>query len=196
MDDDLVYNALRKAVESDSEVRLVSVGDSPEEAGLFPASTGPSKKAIKACTEGEKPLLQVRDEPGTGKKPLQYARLTDKGITTLVAQTPLRDFPALIGASAPLLRTRVIRSCLRALAGKRASELDPWNHRRLVQSCLENTRTHFASIEERLESVLKEEESLANSVNEFLKATRTRIEKQKQRIADSMDITGLSRRTT
>src|ERR1700704_2798705 len=125
--DDLVVNALRKAIERDGEFRLVAVGDAPEDSGLFPDRKGPAKKAIQACIEGEKPLLLVREEAGKGKTPNQFARITEKGITTLAAQPPLTQFPELIAAAAPLMRTKVIRACLRSL-GRRSGELDPWAH--------------------------------------------------------------------
>ncbi len=186
MADDLVVNALRKAIERDTEFRLVTLGDAPHDVGLFPDRKGPAKKAIKACIDGEKPLLMVREEAGKGKTTYQFARITDKGITTLAGQTPLKQFPELIAAAAPLLRTRLIRSCLRSL-GRRAGELDVWNHRRLVQGCLTAAKSQFEAIETRLLEILNEEKLLSESINEFLKSTRTRIENQKQRLTGELD---------
>ena len=186
MADDLIVSALRKAIERDTEFRLVAVGETPEDAGLFPDRKGPAKKAIQACREGDKPLLLVREEPGKGKTPNEFARVTDKGLTTLAAQTPLTQFPELIAAAAPLLRTRLIRTCLRSL-GRRAGELDPWNHRRLVQACLKAAQSQFDSIETRLQELLTEEQVLGDAINEFLKTTRTRIEKQKERLTGELD---------
>ncbi len=185
--DDLVLNALRTAIERDTEFHLVALGERPEETGLFPDRKGPAKKAIQTCIEGEKPLLLIREAPGKGKTPRQFARITDKGLTTLVSQTPLKQFPELVAASAPLLRTRVIRSCLRSL-GRRAGELDPWSHRRLVQACLKATQIQFDSIETRLKDLLGEEQILSDSINEFLRITRERFEKQKERITSDLDI--------
>jgi hypothetical protein len=184
--DDLVVNALRKAIERDTEFRLVALGDAPQDGGLFPDRKGPAKKAIKACTDGEKPLLVVREEAGKGKTPNQFARITDKGITTLTGQTPLKEFPELIAAAAPLLRTRLIRSCLRSL-GRRSGELDPWSHRRLAQACLNATKRQFDAIETRLQETVNEEQLLSDSINDFLKTTRTRIENQRQRLAGELD---------
>jgi hypothetical protein len=184
--DDVVISALRKAIEKDTELPLVTQGDAQEEVGLFPDRKGPSKKAIQACTEGDKPLLLVREEPGKGKTPKQFARITDKGIVTLVAQTPLKQLPDLIDVSAPSLRTRVIRSCLRSI-GRRAGELDPWNHRRLMQTCLKAAQSQYDAIESRLEEVLNEEKLLSEWINDFLKVTRARMENTKQRLNGELD---------
>ena len=62
-----------------AESCLFAIGKAPEEAGLFPDRKVPSKKAIQACTEGEKLLLLVRDEPGKSKMPNKLAQITDRG---------------------------------------------------------------------------------------------------------------------
>ncbi len=186
MVDDLVVSALRKAIEKDLEFRLVALGEAPEEAGLFPDRKGPAKKAIRACSEGDKPLLLVRDEPGKGKTRNQFARITEKGIGVLVGQTPLEQLPELVSAAAPLLRTKVLRSCLRSLA-RRASELDPWKHRRLVNTCLTITRNQFDAIESRLQDVLDEEQLLSKTINEFLETTRGRVRKQTERLTADLE---------
>jgi hypothetical protein len=69
---------------------------------------GPAKKAIQASIAGEKPLLFVRDHPVLKKTTIRFSRITDKGIATLVGQIPLKEFPELIAAAAPLLRNRVL----------------------------------------------------------------------------------------
>lgn len=186
MSDELVLNALRKAIERDAEFRLVAIGDGADDAGLFPDRKGPAKKAIQTCTEGDKPFLTVREEAGKGKTPNQFARITDKGITTLAAQTPIKQFPDLIAAAAPLAKTRVIRSCLRSLA-RRSGDLNPWDYRRLVETCLSATQGQFDAIDARLQEVFKEENILVDSINEFAKTTRTRIENQKQRLTNDLD---------
>jgi hypothetical protein len=184
--DELVVNALRMAIAKDTEIRLVAVGEAAEEAGLFPDRKSSAKKAIKASTEGEKPLLLVREEPGKSKTLNEFARITVQGISTLVGQVPLKDFPDLIAASAPSHRTKVLRSCLRALA-RRSNELDPWNHRRLVNACLKITQTEFEAIESRYQEIVKEEQLLCDTIEDFLKTTRGRIEKQKQQLTTDLE---------
>ena len=55
MADNLVVNALRKAIEKDTEFRLVSLGEAPDELGLFPDRKGPAKKAILRAQRGTSP---------------------------------------------------------------------------------------------------------------------------------------------
>jgi hypothetical protein len=184
--EDVVAKALRRAIERDTEFRLVSIGEAPDETGLFADRKGAARKGIQECLDGEKPLLSLREEPGKGKTPTQFVCITDKGIATLASRTPLKQFPELIAAAAPLLKTRIIRSCLRSLA-RRSGELDPWSHRRLVQSCLTATQGQFDAIDGRLQDVLKEGQTLFESINDFLSSTRTRFENQKQRLSSDLD---------
>jgi hypothetical protein len=184
--DELVLNALRKAIERDTGVRLVAIGETPEEAGLFPDRKGPAKKAIQACIEVEKPLLLIREEPSKGKTPNQVAEITDTGLATLAAQTPIKEFPDLIAASASLMKTRVIRSCLRSLAG-RSAELDPWNYRAVVETCLTLAQGQFDAIEKRLAEVQMEEKRLGNTIRKFLKDRWTGVEIRIKRLTDERD---------
>jgi hypothetical protein len=184
--EDLILNALRKSIEQSGVFRLVAAGEAPEQAGLFPdGKKGPAKKAIQECTEGEKPLLEVRKEPGKGKTSNEFAKITQTGLQRLFALAPLTQFPELISIAAPLLRTRVIRSALTAL-GERAEELDPWEHRRLVEDCLKATQTQFDSIEVRLQKLVGEQKQLGESINEFLRVARDRFEQQRRRLAEEL----------
>lgn len=133
---------------------------------------------------GETPA-QGCEETTKGKK-VQFARITNSGVVRLAELVPLEQFPEVIAATAPSLKTLLIKSFLKALA-RRAGEVNAWTYRRLMGRCLDAAQVQFDAIEARFLELLIEEQALGDSINAFLKATRGRIEKQKQRLNADLD---------
>src|SRR3954468_25058706 len=108
--DDITLGALREALRQNGEVRLVSLGKTMK--GLFPKRTGPYAQSIKACVEGDQPLLDVTREESKGKTRHVFVRISDQGIETLLSHVPVQEFATLRSEAAPHLQATITEKCL------------------------------------------------------------------------------------
>ena len=84
--DQLVLEALTKAFQHDSEIRLITSG---KNAGLFKDKKAAGRKAaIEKCIVGDAPLLHV-ERRAEQRRQVEYVRITPKGVRFLLSRLPV-----------------------------------------------------------------------------------------------------------
>jgi hypothetical protein len=88
--DELISEALEKALLRGNEARLITVGKKPEGAGLFPDEKGARKTAVEKCLYAEPAMLKVvRSEEvkiGKRKQVQRFVAITRHGIEFLFSK--------------------------------------------------------------------------------------------------------------
>jgi chromosome segregation ATPase len=107
--DNITLGALREALRQDGEVRLVSLGKKVK--GLYPKRTGPYAQSIKACVDGDSPLLDVTREETKGKTRHVFVRISERGMEVLLNHLPLEEFGTVRNEAAPALQAKLEEKC-------------------------------------------------------------------------------------
>lgn len=191
--DELVLEALEKALRQGRVVRLVTFGKSAENAGLFPDDTkAMSKKAIDACISADPPLLVVEREEekmsGGKSKVHRFVAITPAGASYLVSKYPSERIPELLAQSelsdkvvdALIANPQLPQETLAVLLGRQLES----NSARL--EALENDARAvgqaFAGLEELINGFIERTEAVSRRIESELRGIRERTENLKARL--------------
>lgn len=93
--DQLIVDALKKALQQGDEARLITSGKKPEGAGLFPDEKGARKAAIQTCLYESPALLKVvrTEEVQVGKRKQvhRFVAITPDGINYAFSKLPREE---------------------------------------------------------------------------------------------------------
>lgn len=195
MVDNMTLSALREALRQDGEVRLVSLGKKGK--GLFPKRTGPYAQLIKACVDGDQPLLDVTRQETKGKTRHVFVRISEQGLETLLSHLPLEEFGTVLNEAAPTLQTKVADKCLNVIR-QRFDQLEAQRtqvvtaQKQTAMTALELAKSYWDQMEaerRRLEQEMDEVESLRKTLF-YPEEKEDAVTRLREQLQDQKELTG------
>lgn len=159
----LLVDALRQALQSDSEIRLVSSGKKSENRGLFATRSGANKQAIEACLNASSPLLEIERTEKKGKTQHHFVSITEEGIRWLANHVSVPDLADLLAEAPPDRRQLLFRELMRV------------------------TEQEFLRLRQEREAIMERQRTAAESVMQFAKAFVASLDNEIAQLSDAME---------